>query len=118
MYTLYVFDVISAAQTGLVASSMVEYLVNQLAFDVIENNASLDFYDDCCLDSSEWQTFFKLDAQLTQKFMCLVISSKTENMLSENPALAEGCAWHEHSSAPGKPCERWPHRAEDFEEHR
>lgn len=68
--------------------------MKQLAYEVKEREGpgDADFYDDFCIDSSEWWIFFKLDAQLTQKFMCMVASPKTENTLAENPAFAEGCA--------------------------
>ena len=110
---LYASDVTEAVERGLTGSKLVQYLVKQLAYEVREGaSGDCEFYDDSCMDCSEWWTFFKLDAQLTQKFMCMVISPRTENMLAEDPAFLEGCAWHEHSP-PEKPCERWPKWVEE-----
>ena len=115
---LYASDVTQAMQQGPTETKMIQYLVKQLAYGVRKNNSSVNFYKEFCNDPSEWQTFFKLDVQLTQNFMSIVTSPEIEKSLSEDPASVEGCGWHEHSSPRKEPCKRWPDRVQDFQDQR
>ena len=89
---------------------MIQYLVEQFAYEVKE----IGLY----VDGPEWQDFFKVDPQLTQNFMHMVTSPKTENVVSDDPASVEGCGWHEHSSLREEPCKRWPDRVQGFQDER
>ena len=93
--------IVYVAQAVESRSLLMQYLIQQLSFDMVEEGYAELVEDDA------WLTFIAMDARMTSDLMCKLKEQQDENGELEDPAYADSCRWHEHKDHRELACVRW-----------